>query len=59
MPKSKSKFKDGTVVAYLLQMGPEKEWTTLIHKRSEKVSWWPNKLATPGGSVDLKDLSHW
>ena len=59
MAKRKTRFKGGSVGAYFLRKGQDNKWMTLIHLRSAKVSWSPSTLATPGGSGDLKDGSHW
>ena len=57
--KAKTKKRTGTVGAYLLQqMGPNNDWMTLVHKRSNQVEWSKNALATPGGSVNREDLNH-
>ena len=52
---SKQKFRRGSVGAYLLHLGDDGDWRTLVHRRSHKVASFRDTLATPGGAVDKKD----
>ena len=46
----------GSVGAYLLQADDRGGWTTLMHRRSSRVSDDGNNvIATPGGSIEQRD----
>ena len=53
MPKSKRH--PGTVGVYLLRSGVDGNWETLVHRRSDRVHYGGNCIATPGGFVDNAD----
>ena len=47
----------GSVGAYLLREGFSGTWETVVHRRSMRVAYSKNLLATPGGMVEKKMLS--